>query len=174
MNNLKINSVSIPMGLLVSTSIVLLIYGVWGYLSLRAASDVYFLTLFEMPQIFQQMPSPLIWNDHLPSLIHIVAFSSFTLAVLGITLFRAVAIPLLWAAINIFFEIGQHNIVKDFVSHFEGNDRLPHFILNYSLRGTFDWFDILYTLAGAGITTTGVLLLIKHQSGAAAETGIIS
>ena len=139
--------------------VALLFYGMGGYLSFRSPSKVYFLNLFEAPQIFWPIPSLMIWNNHLPSLIHVIAFSFFTLAVLNATLSTVVYIPLLWAGINIFFEIGQHSIIKGLVSYFQKSHLLPHFIVNHSIRGTFDWIDIVYSLMGAGIAIVLFMLV---------------
>ncbi len=144
------NTLLIRVGLFVY-GLALLVYGMGGYLSFRASSKVYFLNLVEVPDLFRPIPSLMLWNNHLPSLIHVVAFSFFTLAVINATLSMVVYIPLLWAGINIFFEMGQHSIIKGLVSYFQGSHLLPGFIVNHSLRGTFDWIDIVYSLVGAGI-----------------------
>ena len=156
------NSFYFRAGLLVF-GVAFLIYGTVGYIVFRASSKVYFLQFFDLPEILPPLPSLMIWNNHLPSLIHVVAFSFFTLAILNTTFSKWFYIPFLWALMNILFEISQHSVMKGFFSNVAQHELLPRFITNYSLRGTFDWNDIFYSLIGAGMVVLLVMLLAPHS-----------
>jgi len=147
--------------LLLLIGLALLGYGAAGYLSFRTDSGVYFLTFLKIA--YRPSWHVMIWNDHLPSLLHVAAFSLVTLAILNPTLERALYVPLVWASINLLFEMVQHDIVKEMLFNAQWRGWLPRLFVHYSQRGRFDLYDMFYSLLGAGLVMVGAGMYQMYQ-----------
>ncbi len=116
--------------------------GLLIYLVLRPQDSSY---LNHYLSFYQFWPSPPVFNS-LPSLFHVLAFSLFSISVLGRN--YAFHSCLFWFLLNVAFELLQHPVL----SHLD----FPGILGAYA-RGTFDYLDILVSFIGACLA-----LIINH------------
>jgi hypothetical protein len=114
---------------------------VLAYLTDRAATHAWLIPS-EPALAGRHLFGPLaLW---LPSFVHVFAFSLFTAAVLPPQRRLADAACVVWAAVNLLFEIGQHPRLQPLLSE------LPWAPLaRYFRQGVFDPGDIAAALLGA-------------------------
>lgn len=130
-----------------------LAFGVLVYVLDRPAQHVYFISgyfsLFDEGSLTFGVA-----GQNLPSFIHVFSLSLITIGVLNSTRYLHLAlICLLWALVNTFFEIGQHNYVSEILieSIPDWFDKLPLLDATrfFFLSGTFDVFDLIGIIIGA-------------------------
>lgn len=106
----------------------------------------------------------------LPSFVHPFAFSLLTAVALSARASPAYGACLLWCAVNVAFECGQHPAFKAGLADLIGSDlgQMPplHALALYFFRGTFDIGDIAAAIGGA-LAAAAVLRGIHRQK----ETG---
>lgn len=84
----------------------------------------------------------------LPSLLHVYAFSLFTVASLeNKTACSIRTTILLWIFVNLLFEFGQVSSLKAFWSEYSHAGAITP-LANYFLFGTFDWTDAGFSAIG--------------------------
>jgi len=103
----------------------------------------------------------------LPSFVHTLAFSLFTAAALPIAATPRYGVCIAWAMVNILFEVGQHpRISPSLAAWLQGGlgDRsITRMLSSYFVRGTFDWGDILATVAGALAAGAVLRFMSRHM-----------
>jgi hypothetical protein len=102
-------------------------------------------------------------GNHLPTFLHVFAFSLITSGMLGCTRQGALLACLFWLFVNAFFEIGQHPAVAEIIipvipGWFDGIPILEN-TASYFRQGRFDAYDLLSIVLG-GI---GAYLLIIYM-----------
>jgi len=106
------------------------------------------------------------FGQSLPSFAHTFAFSLFTAAALPPCSRAAYPACLAWCAVNVAFELGQHERFSAHLAEMlQGNlSALPmnRPLANYFLRGTFDVGDIVAAVAGA-LLAAAVLRLSQRN-----------
>ena len=89
----------------------------------------------------------------LPSLVHPLAFSLLTAAVLKPSARAGWSACAFWGAVNSAFEFGQHPALAStwnaFLHAGAGDWAISRHLLNYFLRGTFDLYDLCAATLGA-------------------------
>lgn len=154
-------------GLLVATGSLALLVGVLVYLADRDASRALLI-----PAIAALAGHPMygVWGQWLPSFVHPFAFSLFTAAALPERSTPSYGACVVWCAINLAFEIGQHPAFKaglvDALQGDVGRFWPTRAVANYLLRGTFDAGDIVAALCGA-LTAAAVLHRFHRKLGGA-------
>jgi hypothetical protein len=149
--------------------VLALVLGGVFYILARPPSQTYFvpaaLSLFQGDaSVFGAL------GYHLPTFLHVFAFSLITVGFLGSDLRGAVQVCLLWFSIDALFEIGQHPwvagiIVPHVPDWFSAVPVLDN-VAVYFERGSFDVFDLLSILLGA-VAAYGVVgwFSVKNSSG---------
>jgi hypothetical protein len=102
----------------------------------------------------------------LPSFVHPFAFSLFTAAAMQRSASPAYGACVVWWAVNIAFEVGQHEQISGRIAELLqlvfGHTWPGRALSNYFLRGSFDVGDIVAATAGA-LAAAGVLYVVHHQ-----------
>lgn len=149
--------------ILTAVAIGMLLMGGVVYLVFRSGSPVYFLAGIIPEAVNYTVSTGYIFNS-IPSFFHTFAFILLIAIVLNPT--RA-GLPLIcfgWMAIELFFEIGQHPFIAQYLTEW-----VPAWFANfpylevtntYFLTGTFDPVDVLFILFG---TVAALLTLHKVQ-----------
>ncbi len=100
----------------------------------------------------------------LPSFVHPLAFSLFTVAALPARAAPRYGVCAAWCAVNWVFEVGQHAAIKASLAvglqDLLGHSPLVRWLGRYFLRGTFDVADLMATLGGA--LAAAALLFLFH------------
>ena len=140
--------------------------GVLVYLTDREASRAVLVPTFEWlagSHLFGAI------GQSLPSFAHTFAFSLFTAAALPPCSRAAYPACVAWCAVNIAFEVGQH---ERFSAHLAemlqgslGALPMSRPLANYFLRGTFDVGDIVAAVAGALLAAAVLRLLQRTWEG---------
>jgi hypothetical protein len=143
-----------------------LLLGVLVYLADRAASHAVFIPAHALFSGGSLLGTPGQW---LPSLVHPLAFSLFTAAVLKPGTLARLGTCAFWGLVNIAFELGQHPAFRPTWaaarSGVAGDWALIRSPLDYFMHGTFDPNDIWAAMLGALIA--GLFLhIVDHVPGA--------
>ena len=125
--------------------------GVLVYATDRSAGRTYFLPdtleLHSGGNTFGSL------GQHLPTLLHVLAFCLLTAAVLRVRWRGALAICIGWLAVDAAFEIGQHEAIAPLLARwtpdwFAGIPLLENTVA-YFTNGRFDPLDLVSIAAGA-------------------------
>jgi hypothetical protein len=143
--------------LLVVTGCAALAIGILVYLADRAASHAVLIPgipAFSDRKLFGTL------GQWLPSLVHPLAFSLFTAALLAPRPRWVFGACGFWFTVNAVFEVGQHPQVRQplatVLQQSFGQGPVASGFQNYFLRGTFDVGDLLAAALGAAVAA-GVL-----------------
>ncbi|HHM05519.1 MAG TPA: hypothetical protein ENJ19_07225 [Gammaproteobacteria bacterium] len=137
-------------GALLLLSATVLAAGALVYVLARPAGSAAFVPAGWSLELFAAPP----WlSGQLPSFAHAFALPLLTAATLALHHRRALLAACgVWAGINILFELGQHPaaaaLLEPYLRHVD--HRLAHAAAAYFSHGTFDGWDIIAVIAGAG------------------------
>ena len=106
------------------------------------------------------------FGQWLPSFVHPLAFSLFTVAVLPPSSASRDGVCLAWGAVNVAFEIGQHpqlsarlaELLQDSLGHMPAMQALAR----YFVHGTFDPGDIIAALLGSLVAAAVLRITQDH------------
>jgi len=131
---------------------VALLAGLLLYLVVRPP-DAYFLSFakapdalsYEIPSFFKAIAGPL------PSFLHVLAFSLLLGGLLACRKTGYLIICSAWLFINVLFELGQRHSVSasQLMPEWFGGLFVLGNMRSYFLNGTFDFFDLMASSAGA-------------------------
>ena len=136
-----------------------LVLGVLVYAADRPAAQTYFL-----PRALELHTGSSTFGalgQHLPTLLHVLAFCLLTAALLRVGLRGALAICGGWLAIDAAFEIGQHPDIAPVLARwtpdwFDGIPLLEN-TASYFLHGRFDPLDLASIVVGAALALPLIL-----------------
>lgn len=135
--------------LLAATASLALAIGLLVYITDRSASHAGLL-----PRIAALAGSHVFGalGQWLPSFVHPLAFSLFTVAALPPSRAPRYGACLAWGAVNVAFEIGQHPLVSarlaELLQGSSGGEPITQALARYFVHGTFDPGDIVAALLG--------------------------
>jgi hypothetical protein len=102
----------------------------------------------------------------LPSFVHPFAFSLFTAAALGPSAASRYGACAVWCAVNVGFEVGQHEAFKsqwaEALRSGGGDWVVTRSVLNFLLHGTFDGGDVFAAILGA-LAAASLLHLVDRR-----------
>lgn len=105
----------------------------------------------------------------LPSFVHPFAFSLLSAAARPRSAAPAYGVCAAWWAVNIVFEVGQHELIgahiAEFLQRALGRTGLARTLANYFLHGTFDAGDIMAATAGALAAALVIYLFHRLEAG---------
>lgn len=137
--------------------------GILVYLTDRSASPVLLPRVAALAgrQLFG-MP-----GQWLPSFVHALAFGLLTAVALRPTAATRHLACAAWCAVNIAFEAGQHPALKSWWSGAldarAGDWIITRSVLNYFIRGTFDWSDACAAIVGALAAAALLRIVDRHR-----------
>ena len=149
---------------LAATGCLALVLGLLVYLTDREASHALLI-----PSVAALAGSGWfgVLGQSLPSLVHPFAFGLFTAAVLPSRSSWRYGACVVWCAVNVAFEVGQHAHVSarlaEVLHSSLGQTALTRTLANYLVRGAFDGGDIVAAVIGA-LAAAGVLRLVSSIS----------
>lgn len=128
-----------------------LVIGIAVYLFVRDPRILYLNNFLDIPFISINQADNItffmnVYTGSIPTAVHAFAFSIFTALALGTNRKNIVLASIVWAVIDIFFEILQ--TIKD-CSFILGKHILGDFLCAYISSGTFDWLDIASIILGS-------------------------
>ena len=144
--------------------VLALLLGVLIYLFDRPAEHIYFIS--HSISFFNYTPNLFgIMGNHLPTFLHVFAFSMIMAGIIGCNKRGALAICSIWMLINIGFEIGQYQdiamyvtpLIPDWFSHIPILENTEY----YFLYGKYDPYDVLAGIIGAVSAYIVIIVTIK-------------
>jgi hypothetical protein len=145
--------------------LLLLLFGLLFYLSVRASGAIYGWPALARPTLGMS-GNWLGWTGSLPSFLHVIAMTLMTYAVLGVGKSRALLAASSWVIVDSLFEIAQHHAlssrlitwIPDWFQTIPLLDNLrPHL-----QHGTFDPIDLVAIVCG-GMFAWYVIKVIESK-----------